>query len=416
MEHRSHICEPLRRPIRCRGRPRLSLLASEPDSCPVPETDYELVPQDPVGEQVLDLFKVAAIFILPFAGPIIAFAVWPLILMVVHSVLGEEKSLLELTQMTLNPTTNGIVVASLATALGTLTSVTVWTLRQRQLDVRASLNKEACDLNLLRMGLAADIVPTGQASDAVLDPCIYVQVLALLRQYVARVLLETSKRADAGRLERQDVGNSELAGIVQALCTSGASRDIRQDVMQHVGNLNGHRSARLAQLSTAFPFIHWAILGLLAFSIAFCFLIEVDQSEGRFFLERPEDSVRLRLVFTMLVGTFSGLTALCADLNDPFRGSFCIIRTTDQFFVMQKKIDEELETFLLETNPLLTRGDVERSLKAADDGDGSVDYGEFASMLEQHASAGVDSRANNKVDADMQGGMTAAAAAAAAAV
>ena len=28
----------------------------------------------------------------------------------------------------------------------------------------------------------------------------------------------------------------------------------------------------------------------------------------------------LRLVFTMLVGSFCGLTALCADLNDLFRG------------------------------------------------------------------------------------------------
>eukprot|EP00419_Tripos_fusus_P037857 CAMPEP_0172786976 /NCGR_PEP_ID=MMETSP1074-20121228/206220_1 /TAXON_ID=2916 /ORGANISM="Ceratium fusus, Strain PA161109" /LENGTH=306 /DNA_ID=CAMNT_0013623995 /DNA_START=587 /DNA_END=1503 /DNA_ORIENTATION=- len=296
-----------------------------------------------------------------------------------------------------------IVVASLATALGTLTSVTVWTLRQRQLDVRANLNKEACDLNLLRMALAVNIGPTGQASDAVTDPCIYVQVLALLRQYAARVVLETSKRADARRLERQDVGNSELAGIVQALSTWGASRNFRQDIVQHVGKLNEVRSARLAQLSTAFPLIHWVILALIASSIALCFLIEVDQSEGRFYSERPEDSVRLRLVFAILVGTFSGLAALCADLNDPFRGSFNIIRTTDQFFVLQKKIDKELELVLFQTSPLLTRGDVERSLKAADDGTGSVDYGEFASMLEQHVGAGVDGPANKRVGADMQG-------------
>jgi len=385
----SRVCGYLRRVGECRARPRLPLSSLALESCPIPETeDYEIVPQDPVSEQLWDLFKVAAIFILPLAGPTIAYALWPLILLLVHYALGEEKSLLELTQMTLNPTTNGIVVACLATALGTLTSVTVWTLRQRQLDVRASLNKEACDLNLLRMALAVNMSPIGQARDASADSCIYVQVLALLRQYTARVALETSKRADARRLERQDVGNSELAGIVQALCQTGAPRDLRQDVIQLISSLNGTRSGRLAQLSTAFPFIHWVILALLASSIALCFLIEVDQSEGRFFLERPEDSLRLRLIFTILVGTFSGLAALCADLNDPFRGSFNIIRTTDQFFVMQKKIDKELEAVLFETNPSLTRGDVERSLKAADDGTGSVDYGEFASMLERQVNTG----------------------------
>jgi len=380
--------------------------SSAPESCPVPETeDYGIVPQDQFAEQLADLFKVAAIFILPLAGPTLAYALWPLILLLVHTLLGEEKSLLELTQMTLNPTTNGIVVACLATALGTLTSVTVWTLRQRQLDVRASLNKEACDLNLLCMALAVNISPTGQArdSDSSLDPCIYVQVLALLRQYTARVALETSKRADARELERQDVGNSELAGIVQALCTSGAPRYLRQDVLQHIGSLNGTRSARLAQLSTAFPLIHWVILALLAASIALCFLIEVDQSEGRFFSERPEDSLRLRVIFAILVGTFSGLTALCADLNDPFRGSFNITRTTDQFSVMQKKINKELEAVLFEMHPSLTRGDIERSLKDAGDVTGSVDYAEFASKLERQVNIGTESLGSNQVRVGMGG-------------
>lgn len=30
----------------------------------------------------------------------------------------------------------------------------------------------------------------------------------------------------------------------------------------------------------------------------------------------------LRLVFTIMTGSFCGLTALCADLNDLFRGCF----------------------------------------------------------------------------------------------
>lgn len=286
--------------------------------------------------------------------------------------------------MTLNPTTNGIVVASLATALGTLTSITVWTLRQRQSDVRCCLNKESCDVSLLRSCLSAHLAVPDARGKQKTDSTLYAQVLALLRQYVARILAETSKRADVRRLERQDLGNSELAGITRALYQTGAPPDLRGAAAGYVTRLNDSRSQRLATLSTAFPLIHWVILALLASSIAMCFLIEVDQSEGRFLSERPEDSLRLRLIFAMLVGTFSGLSALCADLNDPFRGSFCIVGATEQLLSSLAGLDNELESALMALNPSVTRGDIERAMKAADkNSDGAVDYDEFAEWLQE---------------------------------
>lgn len=357
----------------------------EGDSCVVPDLDqiYERVPEDP-AEQLRDLLKGTAVFILPVAGPSVAFSLWQGILQVVHGLLGEEKSLLELTQMTLNPTTNGIVVASLATALGTLTSITVWTLRSRQLDVRSCLNREACDLALLHACLS------GSCTAAAAPPALRAQCLALLRQYAARVAAETSKRADLQALERQSVGENELTGIARALHAGSGSCQLgglKEAALGYVARLNDARSQRLATLSTAFPLIHWVILTLLASSIAMCFLIEVDQSEGRFLSERPEDSLRLRLIFTMLVGTFSGLSALCADLNDPFRGSFNIVGSTKQFFSILAGIDKELENVLVMLNPSLTRGDVERAMKAAADRNGSVDYEEFAQWLQERCSS-----------------------------
>lgn len=355
----------------------------EGDFCVLPELDvsYARVPDDP-AERFQDVFKGAAIFILPFAGPSTAFLLWQYILQLVHSVLGEEKSLLELTQMTLNPTTNGIVVASLATALGTLTSITAWTLRQRQLDVRNCLNKEACDLSLLRSCITAYLATPEAQGTRKTDPTLHAQTLALLRQYTARIAAETSKRADLRSLECQDLGSSELAGIARALYAPGVPEGLRQGAAVHVARLNDSRSLRLATLSTAFPPLHWLILALLACSIAVCFLIEVDQSEGRFLSERPEDSLRLRVIFSMLVGTFSGLSALCADLNDPYRGSFSIVGSTQQLLALVRGLDDELEGALERLNPALSRGDVERAIKAADkNGDGAIDYDEFAEWV-----------------------------------
>ena len=42
------------------------------------------------------------------------------------------------------------------------------------------------------------------------------------------------------------------------------------------------------------------------------------------------DELQLRYLFTLLVGSFAALASLCADLNDPFRGSFCITSSTRQ--------------------------------------------------------------------------------------
>jgi len=209
-------------------------------------------------------------------------------------------------------------------------------------------------------------------------------VLALLRQYAARVLAETSKRADLPSLGRQNVGDSELVGVTRALCVSGAPAELRQTAAAQIARLADCRSLRLSTLCTAFPLIHWLILALLASSIAACFLIEIDQTEGRFLSERPENSLRLRLIFTMLVGTFSGLSALCADLNDPFRGSFSIVGSTEQLLTLQGGLDDELEVALVCLNPAVTRGDIERAMKAADrEGDGAADYDEFADWLRE---------------------------------
>ncbi|CAE7943038.1 unnamed protein product [Symbiodinium sp. KB8] len=299
-------------------------------------------------------------YVLPIVGPAVAFWQWSNILQLTHRVLGDERQLLELMQVTLTPATNGIVIASLSIAFGTLTSLTISSLRQRQKEIRQYLNKEACEMRILQAMLLASYRqaeapimrdgPGGNAREAFM--CL--RCLELLNLYAARVYSESTSEVDLSALKRQIVPDTEMLGILDYLSVAMTSptfsaMSLRDNVAMSVSRLNDFRSERLSSINTAFPFLHWVILSLLASSISICFLIEVDQSEGRFLAERPEDSMRLRLVFTMLVGSFCGLTALCADLNDLFRGSFNVNESAVQMSVVQEVIrleNSQLRTVL----------------------------------------------------------------------
>lgn len=258
---------------------------------------------------------------------------------VVHKFLGAEAQLQELTQLTLTPAINGIIIPGLAITGGTLVGITVSSLRQRQLDVRANLNKEACDLTFLEIALANGLGP-GSATE---DTGLYPRVLLYLRQYVNRILKESSPDVDIRLLGRSGVADTELCGMLSAMEFCGVPEGLKTKVENSVKSLHDERAVRIACLSTAFPEIHWIILALLAISIIVCFLVETDQSEGRFLYELPENSFRLRLIFALQVGTFSGLTALCGDLNDVFRGSFNLSDSTEQFRTILGILDSEIE-------------------------------------------------------------------------
>merc|ERR1712228_892705 len=71
-------------------------------------------------------------------------------------------------------------------------------------------------------------------------------------------------------------------------------------------------------------------------SILLAYLFETDVQLLRFL-----DDLQLRYLFTVLVSAFSALASLCADLADPFRGSFCITPSTKQLECVYGVISED---------------------------------------------------------------------------
>ena len=106
-----------------------------------------------------------------------------------------------------------VVLPTLSVALGTLLATTINVLRNRQVDIRAALNKEACELRLLRaalLGAYGTAQHAGRRAEA----------LDLVRAYSARIVAESSPGAfEAIRREERagGVGVNELEPLGRML-------------------------------------------------------------------------------------------------------------------------------------------------------------------------------------------------------
>jgi hypothetical protein len=262
------------------------------------------------------------------------------------------------------PAINGIVVPSVSILFATLISNTVATLRQRQIDIHTCLNTEAGDLRVLSS--LVDAFPKSEEKDRCRE---------YLTQYTSRLIAESRDDTKLNVLDFQGSTDSEMNGFVTVLnqlvasssssssstttATSSTtiingndsnSRDNdddkkktkkKQQKQQPNGSilsesygavirLNSQRSARITALQSTFPTLHYAILSALAASICLAFLIETDQQLLIFL-----NAIQLRVLWTMLIGTFSALAVVCYDLSGPFRGQYQISNAVYQLMTIR---------------------------------------------------------------------------------
>ena len=255
----------------------------------------------------------------------------------------------ELEAQLLIPVVNGIVLPSISIVLGTLVSSTLSNLRNRQVAIRECLNREVADLTTLASAIDAIFGRHVEDSET------RTRILLLLRQYIERLILEsrsTATESSINALERAKTSKNEMDLIQLELINTGAGHrktgdlkegffddPFRWSIPNIVIGLNAQRAARLATLLTGYPMQHWIIIGLLYLSVVLCFLEESDGAALQFL-----GGVQLRGLFTILVGGASAISSLFVDLNDPFRGNFCIKQTTDQLKDLLSTIDEAILT------------------------------------------------------------------------
>lgn len=255
----------------------------------------------------------------------------------------------------ITPAINGLVVPSLALLFATLMNNTINTLRQRQLQIRTSLNTEANDLRMLLTIL--DSLPIQLHS-------MKNHLREYLIQYSSRVISECQPRLSLNNLMYIGSMDNELNGFLlywnglsmscygtmfidTMLPASNYTVDDQSGLFgryehqlgittkqrqQHIvpfmsptifsetydalTRLRNERSIRISALQSTYPMLHYVILALLAGSICTVFLMETNQDLLLFL-----SAIQLRVLWSMLIGTFSALGVVNYDMIDPFSGS-----------------------------------------------------------------------------------------------
>ena len=220
------------------------------------------------------------------------------------------------------PAINGVVVPAISILFATLIGTTISTLRQRQLDIRTAINMEAGQLRILQSSLEA--FPQG----VVQDKCRY-----YLIQYTSRLIAEGHATVNLNALDLNGM-DSELNGVLCELNRISYSNLVPPSILSQTfascNRLYEERSKRVTALQSTFPPLHYVIVTTLALSICLAFLMETNQ-ELLVFL----NAIQLRLLWTMLVGTFCALAVVCYDLGNPFRGSYQISGSVDQIHTIR---------------------------------------------------------------------------------
>ena len=118
--------------------------------------------------------------------------------------------------------------------------------------------------------------------------------------------------------ESVSVPNNELGALSSLLSETAAdaSSTYQNNLHALVATLSEQAvSAPGPSCDDAYPAVHYAVLTAIAASIVLAYLVETDQEVLQFL-----SSLQLRLLFTILIGVFSGVGSVVTDIADRFEG------------------------------------------------------------------------------------------------
>mmetsp|Transcript_10115 Transcript_10115/g.18157 ORF Transcript_10115/g.18157 Transcript_10115/m.18157 type:complete len:504 (+) Transcript_10115:195-1706(+) len=243
----------------------------------------------------------------------------------------------------LRPTITGVVVPVISIALATLVSTTVNVLRQRQVDLRAFVNKEACEIRLLRrvvFGMFGTRQHAGRRARALTLLCGYVE--QLMKESEVGAIEELKEIQLSGGIAENEL--ERLSAMLHGIPGASASRQGSVGFADDLSlSLIAHRSERVALLLSVFPTVHWGILIGLSLSICMTFLLVSNQQVLQYL-----NSIQLRFMFATIVGVLASTATLCWDLSDPFSGSYSIEGASTQLADVRVCLREDVREALIE--------------------------------------------------------------------
>ena len=164
-----------------------------------------------------------------------------------------------------------------------------------------------------------------------------------LTQYTSRLISESQATVQVDSLGMDTELNGLLAELNRLAVRSesgegGPSSLTLGNAYGACSKLYEERAKRITALRSLFPPLHFVIVATLAVSICIAFLLESNQVLLVFL-----NAIQLRILWTMLVGTFSALAIVCYDLGNPFRGSYQISKSVDQLYTIRLALRASLK-------------------------------------------------------------------------
>jgi hypothetical protein len=213
----------------------------------------------------------------------------------------------------ITPALNGPVASFISLLFGTLTSMTVGNLYNRQANMAQVLSDLLEDLRLAELHF--QYFPTEYRTSAK-------ELLNAYSRSLLKTITDDSLSPDSMK-EKRELGRLVLEKLMTLLhdMAQDPAVQVNDRVMDEAyGTLNRIfqlRSKLLSLFENQFPVWHYGNLALLALAICTIFLVLTDMPALLFL-----GGFQLRMCWSMLIGTFTMLAVVLYDLNTPMSGAY----------------------------------------------------------------------------------------------
>lgn len=239
---------------------------------------------------------------------------------------------------------NGPVITSVSVLFASLVSLTISNLHNRQVEIHGSLVEEVHIIRSLTMLLETDVAHLCLAGgirsvksliDGHRKTLFSMKFSTSMERKDAHAYIESDLPAllawcnhqrffgSSDRRQNSDDRKNSLFWRTSASQNSieTTSNEIIQQIETDTHRLLHQRSRRWMALQTVlFPKVHYVTLTLLAVAIVISFLVATAQSETIFLYGLP-----VRVLWSVLITSFTALGTVCYDLSKPFGGAYHIL-------------------------------------------------------------------------------------------
>lgn len=211
--------------------------------------------------------------------------------------------------------TDPIVITSISVLFASLVGLTVSNLHSRQVDIHKSLIMEVHYLRELQQLVHHSL--QHHPDQPRIEACVeeHIQLLLSRRYATVKNSSSSSRRTDDNNTDTADdcCAHTYIESSLPALLFYPELASLARNIMHQ-------RAERWMALQTApFPMAHYATLTVLALSIVISFLVATAQAEFIFLTGLP-----VRLLWSVLMTSFTALGVVCLDLAQPFDGFYHI--------------------------------------------------------------------------------------------